>query len=293
MKLKNISILLFILICAGVTLLGYTQVRAQGIDLNDCECSQVERDAHLCFDLDLNGDDSIDYVVQVTANPATPGAWPGIDDSGNLIWEYRACVPEDAVCKGVPTWNYFVERMGDCVADQILYSVPPGANLVLPGDAVPKCPSFAAAAGQVILKWNPSFNCEPDTDVVFSVTTTSSVPLAFCNEAMVVTRKDCDGDFIVGPGCEEINITSFIMGDFAADLDPCTGEALAAKIEGVNAAEVLGFFCDPKEGTPLIPCNPTEDLNCTCYQLTNSGNLTGCVMKGSTRGVIGSRVYTR
>jgi hypothetical protein len=292
MKAKYISILLFILVFAGVTLLGYTQARAT-IDLSDCACSAEEIAKHLCFDLDLNGDENIDYVVQVyvegETDPDIPGEWP-IPYSGNLTWQYRACVPFDANCRRVPTWNYFVERMSDCVENEILYSVPPGANLVLPGDVVPKCTDFFADLGQIIVKWNPSFNCEPDTWVVFSLTTTSGVPLAFCNEARVTTKKGCDGGFILGPGCDVIATTSFTLGSFSADLDKCTGEPVdgTVKVDGAYAEEVMTWFSDNG-------CNPVDLYPDTCpevYPLTNTGPTTGCVFKSNpSRGCIGSRCF--
>jgi hypothetical protein len=300
MKAKYISILLFILVFAGVTLLGNTQARA-AINLFDCECSTEEIAKHLCFDLDLNGDDDIDYVVQVYVegekDPDIPGEWP-IPYSGNLTWQYRACVPDDANCRRVPTWNYFVERMSDCVQNEILYSVPPGANLVLPGDVVPKCTDFFADLGQIIVKWNPSFNCEPGTHVVFSLTTTSGVPVAFCNEARVTTKKGCDGDFILGPGCDQISTTSFTLGSFSADLDECTGEPIAdtVSVDGgqTTATEVMTWFsddgCNPIDSGVYDPVGNPD--GCIVYPLTNTGPTTGCVFRSNpSRGCIGSRCF--
>jgi hypothetical protein len=332
MKSKNISILLFILVFAGVALLGYTQVWAQcstspaenAICLGDGYCSALENQLNFCISL---GDPSNPcYVVEALD---CNGEWPCVETIGGdqyKAFRYRATANAPCNC---PTWSYTVTQYQVCAGsnsvDYVMGSAPSGASLfkckvAKCGDINPNAECFFEDSnedGEVTCnedfqnwKLNPTLNCSTGGSIDFTVYTPLGAGVSCGNPTYIRDNSGCqDTEFpcdenptsplndvlLRGPGCGDaaISITSFIMGGFAADLDPCTGEVLAATIEGQPANEVLGFFCDPQEGNPLVPCNPIEDKGCICYQLTNSGNLTGCVMKGSTRGVVGSRVFTR
>lgn len=236
MQTKNISLLLFILIFTGVALLGSIQVWAQiQINVTDDNCSAKEIDKNLCIE-------AFGYVVQVyvdsdTGNPTS--TWPIVGDGGVLEFRYRGSVNNASECKG-HTWNYFIQDMTACTGDTVDYIVdtdPPGAQLLLPGNTVPKCPDVTAAPGHNLLKLNPSLNCAAGNEVVFSFFAAQGTPTSLCNYSVVVTKKGCAGDYLLGPGCGIAGYTgqrTFFCGEdeIIVDFDQCSGEPTNVEMPG-------------------------------------------------------------
>ena len=209
MKTKNISILLFILVFAGVALLGATQVWA-----DDALCTQTEKDtlpAPSCFEADVNGDLVIDYVVKIYVDEETAAilgsTWPIVEDgTNNLIWRYKATVhggiTNRTECGKETTWNYFLLSVTN--HSYVIGSSPPGAQIAVPKD-LEKCGgTLAVPLNREAEKWNPSLNCGFAKDgtpnsVVFSLTTSPGIPIDACGTGWIVTNKNCTGDSIAAP----------------------------------------------------------------------------------------------
>jgi hypothetical protein len=266
MRIKNKSIILFILVFIGVALLGSNQVWAQ-IDVTDCSCSIDEINQQMCIE-------AFGYVIQVyvdpdTEDPVGDGAWPIDNGDGTLTFQYRACVPPGTDCKGVPTWNYFVQRQSACVAPYLVASDPPGAQLLIPGQTVPKCPSFKAGPTQHLLKINPSLNCGDGNEVVFSFTYTADVQTSFCNYSVVTTKSGCEGGFLQGPGCGDIPAQTYSSfesqgGTVDVMLDRCGQGPLedGVTIDGATATKGKAWICTGGNPLDIGGKNPADDAKC-------------------------------
>jgi hypothetical protein len=318
MQTRIISVLLFMLVCTAIVLSGYTQVWAycdgvgpNEIDLTDCCCTLAEKAEQLCIEI-YNGDSQVDYVVQVFPDDFTPVpsptyTWP-ISNNGNLTFQYRACVPEGTDCKGVPTWNYFVQRQQSCVAPHLVSTIPPGAQLLIPGQSVPKCPTFTASTGEHLLKLNPSLNCGYDNngvpnEVVFSFTFTDDVQTCYCNYSVVTTKRGCEGGFLQGPCCEQGHsitsaTTESTAGTTTVELDRCGSgpvvddQGARVFIDGVRATACKLWMCFG--GT--LPFDPEtwEDDGWTCFRTQHLGlDGVGCDIDGSRYYGYGADGYTR
>jgi hypothetical protein len=202
MRIKIIPVLFMTLAIICVVMLANQTVLAQDINLTDPICTADEKELGLCFDISANG--TVVYVVQI--EPEYPGDfspenpnWPIINADGTATFQYRAFVPLGANCSQVDTWNYFVQKISASTAGDLLETEPPGAQLLIPGSTVNKCKDFIAIEGENLLKSNPSLNCSPGNEVIFSYTYTGNVALGFGNESRVVTKSGCDLNFILGP----------------------------------------------------------------------------------------------
>ena len=287
MKIKKISILLFILAFAGVAVVGANLAWAvnplcasAGIDLSDTCCSDAEKAADLCIE-------AYGYIVQVDvplwSDPTDPNImepgeasweWPILDSgTGNLIWQYKGLITDINDCKAV-TWNYFVMEMHQCATANMVDTIPPGAQLLLPGDTVPKCTSFSAAADHYLVKLNPSLNCGAGNFVIFSFTTTSIVQLGH-NRAVVTTKKGCapldaellGPDFETAPYLETIEMCG---GEIVVKTNVCTGAPDCVEINGKQAAPFNPILCF---GDPPSNC---IDLRAEFEQAGPAS--TGCVL---------------
>jgi hypothetical protein len=252
MRIKHISILLFILAFAGVALVGATQAWAQcppGINLNDCCCSADEEAANLCFN-------AFGYVVQVHAdwtnasnpNIMDPGEtsweWPiqNLGD-GTLNWQYKGCVADVSECSS-QTWNYFVMEMHECAAANMTDTIPPGAQLLLPGDYVRKCTTFTAAPDHVLVKLNPSLNCGEGNEVIFSFFTTTDVPRGL-NRSVVTYKRGCAP---IEPFVEIMGPT-FTAAPYVESVEMCAGEIVVTRDVCTGAPE-----CVEINEKQAIPC---------------------------------------
>ncbi len=225
MKIKMMPMLLTLLVFAAIALCGSPFAQAwecppgendDPINVLDNYCSQEEKDRLLCFEA-VAGEfpSGYAYVVQVyvnedIANPIAPVPnsngekvipWPIIYPDQTKEYRYRASVQcEMTDCKGVDTWNYFIQKQSASVADDLLMTDPPGAQLLIPGDSVNKCDIIQAFEGEVLLKLNPSLNCGIGNEVIFSLTYTNDVLIGRCNQSAVLTKSGCgDGGYILGP----------------------------------------------------------------------------------------------
>jgi len=255
MKIKNISILFLILVFTGFALLGSTQVWGATcpdpqINVTDCCCSDAEKAANLCIE-------AFGYVIQVYVDPDTTdptGAWPipGSDPDDPIEFRYKGCAKYPA-CKG-STVNYLVQDLTACdtVVDFIVGSDPPGANLLLPGASIPKCPTITAAPGHALLKLNPSLNCQEEAEVVYSYFAAAGTPTSLCNYTVIVTKKGCDGDYLWGPGCPKVvglltERLPLCDDDIIVYRDPC-GEPACVEILGKVAKPCNPVICfDPPD----------------------------------------------
>ena len=250
------------------------------INLDDQYCAPSEKALKLCFNVDLGEDieGDVDYVVQIEPGPkysppegeeviSDPGTidfdWPIVDKgAGTVTFTYRAFVPTGTDCTKVDTWNYFVQKQSASIADKLLMTDPPGAQLLLPGATVTKCRDFVAEEGYNLLKINPSLNCSPGNFVIFSFTYTDDVLLGFGNKSVVTTKSGCSPfpfTEILGPSTETIPFHAeqkhtFPMGgsvDVVFNPNSSGGEDLVERVT-ING--------DPKEpeGRAWI-CTPVID----------------------------------
>ncbi|MBC2734524.1 MAG: hypothetical protein HF981_09225 [Desulfobacteraceae bacterium] len=216
MKIKMMPMLLTFLVFAVIALpCGsplYAQDPGPDIDVTDDKCTDDEIARRLCFEA-VGGA----YVVQVfvdewTEDPTLPFngdlPWPIIDpDAKTKEYRYRASVHENLItCKGVDTWNYFVQKQSAFIADDLIMTVPPGAQLLIPGDSINKC-YIKALEDEVLLKLNPSLNCGFGNEVIFSLTYPIDVQgWTRGNQSVVLTKSGCgDPDeptYILGPSLE-------------------------------------------------------------------------------------------
>jgi hypothetical protein len=218
MRIKIIPVLFMTLAIISMGMLANNPVLADPpadtvIFLGDDYCTGAERDLLLCFNVDTNKDFSVDYVVQIEPDIipdridlSDPEAgdfdveWPIPNNDGTVTFRYRAFVPPEADCNKVDTWNYFLQKISTSIADDLLSTEPPGAQLLLPGDSVNKCSDFIAGENDNLLKTNPSLNCSPGNEVIFSYTYTGNVSLGFGNESRVLTKSGCDSNVILAAG---------------------------------------------------------------------------------------------
>ena len=225
------------------------------------------------------------------------GAWPIDHDSGIREFRYRAFVPGGTYCKGVPTWNYFVQKVTGCggPVDYDFNSIPPGASLVLPGDTVPKCDDIVAVDYEVLVKWNPALNCGDGNEVVFSILTDQTVPTSCGNLSLVTTKIGCDGGYLLGPGCgvPENNIPAVQEAYISTDQGPikvtyaaCGGAATTITDAATGAA------LDP---VPAYICSMNDNGNLDCYRIQNAGpQSSGCVIYANpTYYLYGADAYRR
>lgn len=224
--MKNKSILLFILIIIVVALLGVTHLWAG--------CTTDELEKNLCID-------AYGYAVRVFPEG---GNWPIVDPvTGIIEFRYMAVVDNVSECKSA-TWNYFVQDLTACTGSQvdyIIYTDPPGAQLLLPGDTIPKCTEVSAAVGHNLIKLNPSLNCGEGNQVVFSFYAAPGTPTSLCNNSVVVTKKGCEGGYLLGPGCGVsgfIEDQTFNCGDDSVyvQYDKCSGEPIQVTMINVPGA---------------------------------------------------------
>jgi len=262
MKNKNKSIFLLILICIGVFLLGSVQVWA-AIDVTDNACSPDELVNNLCIE-------AFGYVVQVyvddvTTNPI--GSWP-IEDAGtgNLEFRYRASVNDASVCKSA-TWNYFVQdmaaRVGSSAVDYVLDTDPPGAQLLLPGDTIPKCTGETASIGHNLVKLNPSLNCADGNEVIFSFIAAPGTPTSLCNRSLVTTKRGCEGGYLQGPGYGVsgfIEDQTFNCSDYSVTVqyDKCSGEPTQVDMTAKGGAPAIQSVCNSTYGDADYPHAPDD-----------------------------------
>lgn len=244
MKPKNIPVLLFILIFTGVILLGSTQVRATCGD-----CSQTDIDNNECIR-------AFGYAIRIY--PET-NVWPIPQADGTLQFRYQACPYDLAACKR-KTWNFFVQDMTSCtggVVDYIVDTDPPGAQLLLPGNTVPKCTWFTASPGHNLMKLNPSLTCKSGAEVVFSFYAEPGTPTSFCNYSVVTTKSGCEGGHLLGPGCGVAGFVeerTFFCGEDAiiVQFDECSGEPTDVLMPGYTV-------CATTVGDDDYPTLPEDD----------------------------------
>jgi hypothetical protein len=320
MKTKNISILLFLLVFAGIILLGYSQVQAE-LNLGDGICSELENQLNFCISIGPDPDNPC-YVIEALD---CDGAWPCSETIAGVeyaAFRYRATANAPCNC---PTWSYSVTQYqicdGSTSVDYVMDSSPSGASLFR--CKVSKCDdinpdaacffdnvedtSAAILCDEDFQNWklNPTLNCSEGGSIDFVVYTLPGTGVSCGNPTYIRTRDGCQntvngctiepylGDVLLrGPGCDplSITVTSFQLGEFSADLDPCTGQPLAAFIGTNEATEVLTWFSSSDTG-----CNPADVYPDTCPEvipLSNTGPTTGCVFKSNpSRGCIGSRCF--
>jgi hypothetical protein len=204
MKIKYVLIIYCILALAGVALpLFQGQAWAQ-IDLRDKICTPEEKMENLCFEMPEWG-----YAVSAfypnqdgVADPIhhSPPLWP-IDGK---TYQYIGYVTDATKCKSL-TWNYWVIRLSaiesGAPVDYIESTVPPGAQLLIPGQSVPKCTNFTAKSGEALLKLNPGLNCFSGNQTIFSITVKEGTPTTMWNNSVITTKLGCiGGDKLIGPG---------------------------------------------------------------------------------------------
>ncbi|MBE9572832.1 MAG: hypothetical protein IMF11_19585 [Proteobacteria bacterium] len=300
MKSKNISILLFILVFAGVALLGHTQVWAE-INLGDGICSDQERTLNLCCQ-------DCEYVIEVLL--CDDGSWPCVTPEGYKEFRYQAFAPQGCDCD---TWNYTVTQLQICddeVApdEYIVGSIPSGASLSIPNCKVSKCdvavephPEWGACnEGYQAWKLNPTLNCSEGGYIQFSIIVKADAGVSCGNPTWIRTKSGCtEGCLLRGPGCEDLptDVGSFQIESWGIIRDPCTGEPVEITSGGEQVEAVIGWLCD--DG-----CNPIEKgmwdetenpTGCKCYKATNIGPFsTGCLFKcNPDRYGYGGSLYSR
>ena len=322
MKIKMMPIFVFILIFIGTALMGNSLVYAEdctatGIDLLDDCCNSDEQAQQLCFETQDG------YIIQVypgegeddVVDDAGDSIWPIRDTANNtLTFQYKAFWP-GGDCKGVDTWNYFVQRQSISIAYELISSEPSGAQLILPGSEIPKCKTTFFAeegSGEGLLKLNPSLNCGDGNEVIFSFTY-SSCTFTGRNESTVVTKSGCEpGNFILGPSPELLPFHAeqrhkFPDGGFVDvvfEPAPCSapGEVLVKKVtiddKTYEEPEGRAWICTPApDGSTVydeyIVDHPDLGL-LLCIEPEKAGlQKQGCVVDANPRSYLyGGDVYT-
>jgi hypothetical protein len=281
MKTKYISILLFILVVAGVALLGSTQVMAT------CDCDNPVDNS--CINID-------GYVVRISPEN---GEWPIECDFSDgaptlpadrdycllegpehyLDWRWEACTGSSTNCKKVPTWGYFIMRIEDGISPKILGSYPPGAQLVLPGDPN-SCDITTADESHVLWKLNPSVTCEKakvGDGVKFSMYTEVGLFTGICNISAATLKNYCLGDPLQGPSttgvipAEETRnfcyAPGYPNGRIEVTFNRCTGEPETVKID---TNQVF-----PSPAATICEGEPDDWTSDKCHALTSCGSGAG------------------
>lgn len=309
MRIKMIPVLVFMLAFGGLALMGYSQAYAE-IDLLDDVCSEEELDQALCTN-------AFEYVIQVYSgendivDAAGNSIWPERDPSNNTVtFRYRASVHEDVTdCKRVDTWNYFVQRQRESVTDDLLMTDPPGAQLLLPDNSIPKCKDFVAAEGERLLKLNPSLNCGDGNEVIFGFTYTGDVLVGRCNESVVTTKSGCSGGFILGPSTGTIPFHArqyHVMQEGTVDAwfepGPCGSDQEVivnyVEIDGEPATPAnKAWVCTPAtaDSDPDYVVSVPGFGDMLCIKPTKAGlQNQGCVINANPRTYLfGGDAYTR
>lgn len=261
MKLKHISILLFIMVISGIALLGHSQVWAANCtvctpdELSDGTCTMIEG-----------------YAVrfQSTSQEACPD-YPG---ESCTKFEYVACSPHTD-CADVPTWNYYVTQITAAVALKLGGTEPPGAKQYLPGDKFSnKCPDTTADDGFRFLKMNPSLNCGYGNSVTFSIFIRDCAAVAL-DRVILASKFGCSESSLNGPGCVNYEVTpveSLCSDRLVVTRDECCGTVTDVSIDGCTAQTKQAYKC---KGNPADHYYDTDWIEQNCAPILSAGSGAG------------------
>jgi hypothetical protein len=269
MKTKNISILLFILVFAGVALLGAAQVWA--LDCKD-ECENTGIPNQTCTD-------PYDYNIEVVPPmPGTPPV-PCPNSPGEMCWpyEYQGCsttAHDDERCavkkqdpEYVPTANYWVFEL-----DLRLRPLYGGASIGSQeefDDIGPKCVNrdgerVSTSPGKYFLKLNFALNCGFNAIQPFVLYFKSDQLFIHPVRSFMVTSSEClDDYFLNAPDCVDYDVR---------ETDPlCDGRIVVTREDcGGTITQVVIDDC-PAQAGPAYICSDPGDSS-TCDPVLGSGS---------------------